>query len=71
MKYAGKVKDGVVLLDSPNALQDGTIVTVEPVSPPARGKLGQKLKRFAGVVQDLPRDIAQNHDHYLHGRPKK
>ena len=33
--------------------------------------VGERLKRFAGAVQGLPRDMAQNHDHYLHGRPKK
>ena len=32
---------------------------------------GQGIKRFAGVIQGLPCDMARNHDHYLHGRPKK
>jgi hypothetical protein len=32
---------------------------------------GQRLKQFAGAVRGLPSDMARNHDHYLHGRPKK
>ncbi len=30
-----------------------------------------RLKPFAGTVRGLPSDMARNHDHYLHGRPKK
>jgi len=28
-------------------------------------------RRFAGAVRGLPPDMALNHDHYLHGLPKK
>jgi hypothetical protein len=31
----------------------------------------EKLRRLAGSVQNLPSDMALNHDHYLHGRPKQ
>ena len=31
----------------------------------------RRLKQFAGAARGLPSDIARNHDHYLHGRPKK
>jgi hypothetical protein len=24
-----------------------------------------------GIAKGLPADLAENHDHYLHGRPKK
>jgi len=40
-------------------------------SPATSSEVGQRLKRFAGAVQGLPSDMARNHDHYLHGRPKK
>jgi hypothetical protein len=30
-----------------------------------------RWKRFAGALRGLPDDMARNHDHYLHGRPKK
>jgi hypothetical protein len=40
------------------------------------GNDGQEAKeggwrRFAGTVRGLPPDMALNHDHYLHGLPKK
>ena len=38
---------------------------------PAPGEAGPRLKQFAGAVRALPSDMARNHDHYLHGRPKK
>jgi hypothetical protein len=33
--------------------------------------LGRRLMKFAGVVKGLPRDMARNHDHYIHGTPRK
>ncbi len=32
---------------------------------------GRKLAKFAGSVEGLPTDYAVNHDHYLHGAPKR
>jgi hypothetical protein len=33
--------------------------------------LGSRLMKFAGKLEGLPSDPARNHDHYLHGVPKK
>jgi hypothetical protein len=72
MKYTGKIRGGVVVLEGSPPLKDGTVVNVEPIDQPGRAAtLGQRLKRFSGSAQGLPRDMARNHDHYLHGRPKK
>ena len=70
MKYMGKVKGGVVVLEGNATLNDGTVVQVEPV-PSAAPTLGQRLKSFSGSARQLPPDMARNHDHYLHGRPKR
>jgi hypothetical protein len=35
------------------------------------GLQGEGWRRFAGTVRGLPSDMALNHDHYLHGLPKK
>ena len=43
---------------------------LRPDQPPAR-HWGQALAEFAGTVQELPADYATNHDHYLHGVPKR
>ena len=72
MKYTGTVKGGVVVLEGSPPLEEGTLVSVEPLpSPSRRATLGQRLKRFSGSAKGLPSDMARNHDHYLHGRPKK
>jgi len=32
---------------------------------------GEALLEIAGTAEGLPPDFAENHDHYLHGAPKK
>lgn len=72
MKFNGTIKGGVVVLEGETTLREGTRVQVEPIeAPPAPPTLGQRLKRFSGAAKRLPDDMARNHDHYLHGRPKK
>lgn len=53
MKYRGEVKNGVVVLDQPVGLADGTIVDVEPVphpthASPRRGS-AEAMLRYAGI----------------------
>jgi hypothetical protein len=33
--------------------------------------LAERLLRHAGTVPDLPADMAEQHDHYAHGAPKR
>jgi hypothetical protein len=33
--------------------------------------LARCLLKFAGIADDLPSDLARNHDHYIHGHPKR
>ena len=68
MTYLGHVENGVVILDQPIDLPEGTRVRVEltPVTP-AKSTLGQRLLDFAGKAQDLPPDAARNVDRYLYG----
>ncbi len=32
---------------------------------------GEALLEVAGTAQGLPNDLAQNHDYYLHGTPRR
>ena len=71
-EYEGKVVNGVVVLENGDSLPEGTRVRVLTVEPPSTGEtLGQRLLKFAGTAKGLPSDMAENHDHYIHGRPKK
>jgi hypothetical protein len=72
MVYYGHVKDGVVVLDETIGLPEGAQVQVA-VLPPCveESSLGARLMKFSGEVEGLPTDLARNHDHYLHGAPRK
>lgn len=35
------------------------------------GSVFQKLRAVAGSAKNLPTELAANHDHYLHGTPKR
>ncbi len=41
---------------------------VEAEQPPT---VLERLKPFVGAAKGLPADLAKNHDHYIHGTPKK
>lgn len=32
---------------------------------------GEALQEVAGTARGLPEDFARNHDHYLHGAPRR
>ena len=69
MTYTGTVRNGVVVLPPDAKIADGTPVRVEPVDEPPTW--GEVFKDLIGSVEGLPPDMARNHDHYLHGAPKR
>jgi hypothetical protein len=76
MIYRGHVKNGQIAFDEPVSLPEGAAVCVDVVETPTEnGDAGEatiwaKLLEIAGNVEGLPPDMAQHHDHYLHGTPK-
>jgi hypothetical protein len=72
MTYRGQVKNGVVVLPEGVTLREGSTVRVEPVeeTTPALS-LAERLGEWAGKGVGLPEDLARNHDHYLHGQPRR
>lgn len=77
MTYKGTVRRGVVVLDEPAQLPEGAAVEVllvhsDATTAQADGPtVYEQLQDLAGTVEGLPPDIAENHDHYLYGKPKK
>lgn len=70
--YTGEVRNGVVVLPEGVALPEGTVVRVQPIEEvPRRSALAERLLRIAGTAEGLPEDLAENLDHYLHGRPRR
>ncbi len=72
MTYRGHVKSGQIVLDEPVALPEGAVVNVDVVeNGRSPATIWEKLLELAGTVEGLPPDLAENHDHYLYGTPKK
>ena len=71
MTYRGQVRNRVVVLEPSIELPEGTEVRVELVTPSARKTLAEQLGDLVGSVPDLPTEMAEQHDHYLHGAPKR
>ncbi|MCY3022875.1 MAG: hypothetical protein NTW87_28175 [Planctomycetota bacterium] len=77
--YRGHVANGVVVLDEPVRLPDGAEVRVQPLKRARRKAkrrarnptLYERLKPLIGSLKGLPPDMAENHDHYIHGTPKR
>ena len=74
MSFQGVVANGMIVLDNGAKLPEGARVEIlvkpESAADETESSLASLLK-FAGAVKDLPPDMARNHDHYLHGAPKK
>ncbi len=72
MSYKGTVKNGVVVLEPPAELPEGTSVRIEP--EPATTVRDEdldpawRMAELAGPT-GIP-DLAVNVDHYLYGHPK-
>jgi hypothetical protein len=71
MVYRGKIQKGVVVFDEAVALPEGAEVNVESVEPQTSPTLADIFRDFIGCANDLPADMAKNHDHYLYGTPKR
>jgi hypothetical protein len=76
MVFQGHIENGVAVFDEPAALPEGMKVRIVPVSTVAvaeggRKTLAERFKNLIGAVDDLPEDMAENHDHYLYGSPKQ
>lgn len=80
MELEGVVQNGVIVPDGECTLPEGSRVRIEPVQNSNPNKmdpstLGERLrqlaKKYEGLPCELPEDFAINHDHYIHGTPKR
>jgi len=72
MSYQGIVKNGQITLPPGAVLPEGASVVVELCAEkeaPLAGFAAELLK--LARPRDWPADMALNHDHYLHGMPKR
>ena len=77
LKFEGVVRDGVIVLDEPIVLKDGTRVKIEETPPVADEPIHvptflEVFGDLCGVLSpNLPTDLASQHDHYRLGTPKR
>jgi hypothetical protein len=83
MTVEGHIENGQIVLNQEISLPEGMKVRVEfdSIEPPQEStkeasseelpSLYDRMKPFIGAVKGLPDDYAINHDHYLHGQPKR
>jgi hypothetical protein len=71
MQFEGVVCNGVVVPDDTTAFPEGTRVriTLAPLDKPK--PFGERFAQFKGAVAGLPTDLAEQHDHYRVGTPKR
>jgi hypothetical protein len=73
MTYSGHVKNGIVVLDERVRLPEGAAVRVQLADDLDEADdlptLAERLKDVIGIIEGPP-DLAENHDHYAHGKPK-
>ena len=65
MSITAIVEDGKIVIPKGIDWPSGTLVRVEPMGeqPPTRW---ESLKDFDGMATDLPSDLAENLDQYVH-----
>ncbi len=68
MELNGHVQGGIIVLETDRVFPEGTEVTViledDPNYLPT---LAERFKTISGKANDLPHDLAEHHDQYLHG----
>jgi hypothetical protein len=73
--YTGQVVNGVIVLDEgAPAPPEGARLRIEVIaetSGPRGRTLAERLASVIGRAEGLPPDLAEQHDHYIHGQPKR
>jgi hypothetical protein len=68
MTYRGHVKNGLIALDDPVQLPEGTEVSILVVD---EGQNVLSKVSDLAVPGELPADFSEQHDHYIKGTPRK
>lgn len=66
--------NGVIVPDDTNGLVDGARVRIRlPEESQKRepSTLGERLMALSGLAKGLPADMAEEHNHYIHGTPRR
>jgi hypothetical protein len=70
MSITATVENNSIKLPPGVNVPDGTCARIIFETVPGR-TLAERYAGLIGITDALPEDMADNHDHYLHGAPKK
>ncbi len=74
MELEGTIHNGMVIPEGACTLPEGTRVRIS-VTQQSVPSIWEQMRRFAEDCEkrpsNLPADFAINHDHYIHGTPKR
>ena len=71
MSIAATVENGTIKLPPDIHLPDGTRVEILLPAEEALDDDPKWMLKFSGALDGLPEDFADEHDHYIHGTPKR
>lgn len=78
MTYRGHVENGAIRLYDAPPLPEGVELEVRLLAESSAEaadeeipSLYDRLKDVVGKAEGLPPDLAENHDHYLHGQARR
>lgn len=71
MELEGVVRNGVIVPENAQALPEGTRVRIEAVEAGRPTTFGQLFGDLMVDCPDLPTDLADQHEHYRLGTPKR
>jgi len=68
------MRSGALVFDEPPTLPEGAAVEVELRTiddAETAPTLHERYSPIVGIAEGLPDDFSTNHDHYIHGTPKR
>ena len=74
MEWNGTFLNGVIVPDDTSGLAEGARVRIslpEQNQKNALSTLGERLMALSGIAKGLPPDMAEEHNHYIHGTPRR
>ena len=71
MTYRGIVKNGMIVLEGEHPPEGARVEVREMEREETIPTLAETLGDLIGCANDLPEDMAEQHNHYIHGTPKR
>lgn len=71
MEIEGVVHNGEIVPEHGDSLPEGTRVRITPILTQESKTFGERYAQYKGAAAGLPTDLAEQHEHYRLGIPKR